>query len=121
MAAGSSSSERLSADSGFMAAILATQAWLSPRLADLAAAAAAELPAGIADRAAVLTEDLATRPALPIRRIRLIDSREVHSAGWRRLLGRLEECGVAVEQIPVEPAAPGAASAWLSNPGNPGG
>ena len=95
------------------------QAWLSPRLADLAAAAAAELPAGIADRAAVLTEDLATRPALPIRRIRLIDSREVHSAGWRRLLGRLEECGVAVEQIPVEPAAPegtalGRLQRWLT-------
>lgn len=82
--------------------------WISPRLADLAAAAkaAADVPPGLADRLAALVEDLATRPALPIRRIRLIDPRDVHSAGWRRLLDRVEACNVSVEQLPHEPAAP---------------
>jgi RecB family exonuclease len=82
--------------------------WTSPRLADLAAVAnaAADLPPGVGDRLAALMKDLATRPALPIRRIRLIDPLDVHSAGWRRLLDRLEACGVAVEQLPHAPAAP---------------
>ena len=83
--------------------------WTSPRLADLAAAegAGAVLPSGLADRMRALVEDLATRPALPIRRIRLIDPRDVHPAGWRRLLDRLEMCGVVVEEVPLAPAAPG--------------
>ena len=82
--------------------------WTGPRLADLAAAeaTAADLPPGLADRLAALASDLADKPALPIRRIRLIDPRAVHSAGWRRLLDRLEDCGVVVEQLSPEPAAP---------------
>jgi len=89
----------------------AGQQWHSPRLVDLAAAdaAAADLPPGLADRvaalAATLPATLAARPALPIRRIRLIDAREVHSAGWRRLLDRIEACGVAIDQVPIAPAA----------------
>lgn len=83
-------------------------ACVSRRLADLAAGegAAADLPPGLSDRVAALVEDLATRPALPISRIRLIDAREVHSTGWRRLLNQLEACGVAVEQLSHEAAAP---------------
>lgn len=85
----------------------AAQDWTGRRLADLAAAAAAatDLPPGIADRTAALFTDLASRPNLPIRRIRLIDPRAVHSVGWRRLLERLEECGVAIEQLSALPAA----------------
>jgi hypothetical protein len=54
-----------------------------------------------------LAVDLADGPSLPIQRIRLIDPRDVHTAGWRRLLDRLEACGVAVEQLSHGPAAPG--------------
>lgn len=82
--------------------------WQSARLADLAAAdvAAINLPPGIADRAAALVADLLARPKLPIRSVRLIDSREVHSAGWRRLLASLENCGVGIEQVETGVAAP---------------
>ena len=78
------------------------------RLKDLAEAdeAASDVAPGIADRAAALVADLASRPVLPIRRIRLIDPREVHSAGWRRLLDRIEACGVAIETIVPRAAAP---------------
>ncbi|HEX8402673.1 MAG TPA: PD-(D/E)XK nuclease family protein [Allosphingosinicella sp.] len=84
------------------------ETWANGRLADLAAAdaAAADLPPGLADRVAGLLMDLADRPCLPIRRIRLIDPREVHSAGWRLLLNQLERCGVSVEQLAPSPAAP---------------
>lgn len=84
------------------------QAWRGKRLADLAAAdaAAANLPLGIEDRAAALTTNLADGPPLSIRRIRLIDAREVHSAGWRRLFDRLEQSGVAIEHVSSAPAAP---------------
>ncbi len=82
------------------------QEWRSPRLFDLAAASATDLLPGIADRVAALAADLAARPALPIQRIRLIDARDVHSAGWRILLDRIEACGVAIEQVPNSPAAP---------------
>ena len=85
----------------------AGQEWRSSRLADLAAAdmAGTDLPPGIADRVAALTADLAARPALPIRSIRLIDARNVHSAAWRRLLDRIEACGVAIKQVPIAPTA----------------
>lgn len=81
--------------------------WTGRRLADLAAAAqaAVDLPPGLADRKAVLATDLAERPALPVRRIRLIDQRANHPIGWRRLLDQLEACGVAVEQLEARPAA----------------
>ena len=99
--------------------------WCSPRLADLAAAntAAADLPPGIADRAAALADDLAARPVLPIRRIRLIDARDLHSAGWRRLLDRIEACGVAIEQVTIVPAAPehtalGRLQRWMTGDGS---
>ena len=101
------------------------QEWCSPRLADLAAAnaAAADLPPGIADRAAALAADLATRPVLPIRRVRLIDARDLHSAGWRRLLDRIEACGVAIEQVTIVPAAPehtalGRLQRWMTGVGS---
>lgn len=86
----------------------AAQEWHSERLADLAAASAAamDLPPGVTDRVAALITSLAGRPALPIRRIRLIDARDLYSRGWRRLLDRIEGCGVEVEQIPIAPAAP---------------
>lgn len=82
--------------------------WTGPRLADLAAAdaAASDLSPGLADRVAALVADLADKPKLPIRRIRLIDPRAVHSVGWRRLLDRLVGCGVVVEQLWPAPAAP---------------
>ncbi|NTZ43092.1 hypothetical protein G7A66_08310 [Altererythrobacter sp. SALINAS58] len=81
--------------------------WVEHRLADLAAvdAAATELLPGLTDRVAAVVADLGESPALPIQRIRLIDAREVHSAGWRKLLARLEACGVVVEQLSPEPAA----------------
>lgn len=98
--------------------------WTCPRLADLAEAAkaAADLPPGLADRMRALVDDLATGHALPIRRIRLIDPRELHPAGWRRLLDRLEACGVAVEQLPHAPAAPnetalGRLQRWMTSRG----
>ncbi len=86
----------------------AGHAWASPRLADLAAAKAAAhgLPAGLADRAAVMAAALESGPSLPIRRIRLIDARANHSAGWRRLFLRLEECGVLIEEIAPTASAP---------------
>lgn len=91
-------------DSGWIPAAT----WTNPRLADLAvvANAASDLPLGLADRKQALVEKLATGHALPIRRIRLIDPRELHPAGWRRLLDRLEACGVAVEQLQHVPTAP---------------
>ena len=99
--------------------------WTSPRLVDLAAAdeAGAVVPPGLADRVGALVEDLATGPSLPIRRIRLIDPRDVHPAGWRRLLDRLEACGVAVEQVPLAPAAPdgtalGLLQRWMTDGGS---
>ena len=100
--------------------------WTSPRLVDLAAAdeAGAVVPPGLADRVGALVEDLATGPSLPIRRIRLIDPRDVHPAGWRRLLDRLEACGVAVEQVPLAPDAPygnalGLLQRWMTEWGLP--
>lgn len=82
--------------------------WAAGRLADLAAAeaAATALPPGLPDRLAALAADLADGPSLPVRRVRLIDPRDAHGAGWRRLLDRLEACGVVVEQLEHEPAAP---------------
>ncbi|WP_210253100.1 PD-(D/E)XK nuclease family protein, partial [Beijerinckia sp. L45] len=82
--------------------------WSEARLQDLAAAdeAASGMPLGLADRVAALVADLASRPRLPIARIRLIDPRELHSAGWRRLLDSIEACNVAVEPISTLPAAP---------------
>lgn len=65
-----------------------------------------DLSPGLADRVAALVADLADKPKLPIRRIRLIDPRAVHSVGWRRLLDRLVGCGVVVEQLWPAPAAP---------------
>ncbi|HEV7416132.1 MAG TPA: hypothetical protein VGN98_08235, partial [Tianweitania sediminis] len=98
--------------------------WTGRRLADLAAAdaAAADLSPGLADRVATLVADLANKPKLPIRRLRLIDPRSVHSAGWRRLLDRLEACGVAIEQLSPIPAAPadtalGRLQRWLTGAG----
>ena len=86
----------------------ASHAWASPRLADLAAAEAAahDLPAGLADRAAAVAAALESGPRLPIRRIRLIDARANHPAGWRRLFLRLEECGVLIEGIAPTASAP---------------
>lgn len=81
--------------------------WSSPRLLDIATAEkTANVPPGIADRVAAVASDLLSTPTLPIKRIRLIDAREVHSAGWRRLLDRLEACGVEIDQITPKPAAP---------------
>jgi RecB family exonuclease len=98
--------------------------WTGRRLADLAAAAqaAVDLPTGIADRTAALAADLAERPTLPIRRIRLVDRRTDHPIGWRRLLDRLEACGVAVEQLEARPAAPehtalGRLQRWMTGEG----
>ncbi len=98
--------------------------WTEPRLADLAAAdgAATDLSPGLADRVAALVADLASEPKLPIRRIRLIDPRAVHSVGWRRLLDRLEACGVVVEQLSPAPAAPadtalGRLQRWMTGAG----
>lgn len=98
--------------------------WTSPRLTDIAAAekAAADMPPGLADRVCALVENLVTGPSLPIRRIRLIDPRELHPAGWRRLLDRLEECAVAVEQVPLATAAPdgtalGRLQRWMTDGG----
>jgi ATP-dependent helicase/nuclease subunit B len=98
--------------------------WANPRLADLAAAgrAASEVPLGTTDRAAAVAANLADKPRLPIRRIRLIDSRLAHSAGWRRLLDNLENCGVVIEQLSNVPAAPeatalGRLQRWIAHGG----
>lgn len=98
--------------------------WTGRRLAELAAAAqaAVDLPPGLADRMAAFAADLAERPALPIRRIRLVDRRDDHPIGWRRLLDRLEACGVAVEQLEARPAAPeqtalGRLQRWMTGGG----
>lgn len=85
----------------------ADREWSAARLADIAAAAAAGsgLPAGMADRLAAVVTDLESSPRIPIRRVRLIDARAVHPVGWRRLLDRLEDCGVVVEETRALPAA----------------
>jgi ATP-dependent helicase/nuclease subunit B len=102
--------------------------WTGPRLKDLAAADAAAdgMPPGIADRAAALVADLTSRPKLPMRRVRLIDPRALHSAGWRRLIEGIESCGVAIEPIEVRPAAPassalGRLQRWMLTGGSPNG
>ncbi|UYY58014.1 PD-(D/E)XK nuclease family protein [Sphingomonas sp. S2-65] len=90
------------------------------RLADLAAAhaAARDLPAGKADRIAAAWAALEDRPPLPMRRVRLIDARHLHPAGWRRLLDRVEACGVAIVELEPIAAAPdgsalGALQRWM--------
>lgn len=85
----------------------ASEEWDCPRLADFAVAerAADHVPLGTADRIAALVDDLAQRQALPITRLRLIDRLEDHPAGWRRLIDRVQSCGVRVEQIEHRPAA----------------
>ena len=102
--------------------------WTSTRLNDLAAAegASSEVGAGLADRVSAMSAALAGRPGLPIRRIRLIDVRAMHSVGWRGLLDGIEGCGVAIEQIAVEPAAPaetalGRLQRWMIAGGTVGG
>lgn len=103
----------------------AEDACVGRRLADLSAAAdaAADLPAGMADRTAALASDLLSKPVVPIRRIRLMDPRDLHPAGLRRLFDRLEECGVSVEQLRIAPAAPqdtalGRLQRWMAEGGS---
>lgn len=97
-------------------------AWRSPRLADLAWAEAASegLPRGAPDRIAALVGDLASRPRLPLSRLRLIDQREDHPAGLRRLVDAVAACCVTVEQVQHRPAAPatsalGRLQRWLAD------
>lgn len=82
--------------------------WLGVRLSALAVAVrlAEDLPVGTADRLRGLALDLASLPRLPIRRLRLVDARPLHPAGWRRVIDLLERCGVEVEEIAATPAAP---------------
>lgn len=82
--------------------------WQSRRLADLAAAegAAADLPPGIADRTTALLQVLETAVSPPVRRVRLIDRRDIHPSRTRQLLDRLEQLGTAVVEIAPAPAAP---------------
>jgi hypothetical protein len=99
----------------------ATGNWSSSRLADLAALeSSATLPLGTSDRIARLNAELSRRQQLPIQRIRLIDPRRLHSVGWRRLLDRLEQCGVRIEEIGTSSAAPedsalGRLQRWIQN------
>src|SRR3546814_6279974 len=60
--------------------------WQSRRLADLAAAegAAADLPPGIADRTTALLQVLETAVSPPVRRVRLIDRRDIHPSRTRQ-------------------------------------
>ena len=84
--------------------------WSAGRLGDLAAGAAAAaasgLPSGMSDRIAALALELESRPALPIRRMRLVDARDAHPVGWRRLIDRMEDCGVVIEEVESAPSAP---------------
>jgi len=68
------------------------------RLGDLARAETSgpALPAGFADRLRQVIEALATPRKLPLACVVLIDARADLPAGWRRLLDRLEACGVSV-------------------------
>jgi ATP-dependent helicase/nuclease subunit B len=101
--------------------------WPTGRLADLAAAeeAATNLPAGNTDRIVRLTSEIGPDITQTIRRVRLIDARELHSCGWRRLLDRLEANGVTIEEIGVAPAAPadsalGRLQRWITGDGTYG-
>lgn len=86
---------------------LADQSWSGSRLSDLAQAetAAGTMPPGLADRLATMIASVDGAVARRIRRLRLIDQRALHPIGWRRLFDRLEALGVAIEEIPVAPAA----------------
>ena len=51
-----------------------------------------------------------------------MDSRRLHSAGWRALLNGIENCGVAIEEIAAVPSAPessalGRLQRWMVNGG----
>lgn len=82
-------------------------AWSERRLNDLAAAerAASALPAGLADRLRALNAGLDPVARTAIRRIRLIDRRADHPVGWRRLLDKLADAGVKIEELSCAPAA----------------
>lgn len=106
----------------------ADRAWAAARLSDLAAAEreSSSVGAGLADRIAAMSTKLAATPRLPIRRIRLVDRRALHTAGWRGLLNGLEACGVLIEEIEVKPAAPadtalGRLQRWMIDGGDLGG
>lgn len=68
------------------------------RLGDLARAETSGpvLPAGFSDRLRQVIQVLATPRSLPLASVALIDARADLPAGWRRLLDRLEDCGVSV-------------------------
>jgi ATP-dependent helicase/nuclease subunit B len=83
-------------------------AWSGKRLVDLAAAehAARELPDGLADRIARLSDKIDGNISRTVRRIRLIDARAHHPIGWRRLFDALEARGCMIEEIGASPSAP---------------
>ena len=68
------------------------------RLGDLARAETSGpvLPVGFSNRLRQVIQVLATPRSLPLASVALIDARADLPAGWRRLLDRLEACGVAV-------------------------
>src|SRR3546814_11186284 len=96
--------------------------WQSRRLADLAAAegAAADLPPGIADRTTALLQVLETDVSPPVRRVRLIDRRDIHPSRTRPLLVRLETFGTPVVAVPPCHEVPEATTRGLHQRGEVG-
>lgn len=105
----------------------ASDDWPHGRIADLAAAErlAGDMPAGLADRLRRVLPRISPGIARTIRRVRLIDPRDLHGRGWRTLLDALEAAGVAIECITAPPAAPadtalGQMQRWMGGGGGPG-
>jgi ATP-dependent helicase/nuclease subunit B len=89
------------------------------RLLDLAAAeAVADMPSGAADRLVRLAKQIRADITNRVTCVRLIDARDHHSIGWRRLFDALEAHGVTIGEVAREAAAPahtalGALQRWL--------
>jgi hypothetical protein len=86
----------------------AARAWPAGRLADLAAAetAAVDFPAATTDRIRSVASAITPNIANTIQRLRLIDERKLYPCGWRKLIAKLEEHGVVIEQLKPSESAP---------------
>ena len=73
------------------------------RIDDLARAegAAPPLPLGAPDRLRAILADLANRPHLLIKRITLVEPRDLLTPPYRRLIDQLEQCGVEIGRAHV--------------------
>lgn len=69
-------------------------------------AVSASLDHGLADHFQMVLQRLQNRPALPLSRVILQESRQLLPAPWRQMFEQLEQCGVAVEEVRHAPVQP---------------